>query len=104
MNRNFLSLGNKQFDLLVCGGGIYGAWTAYDAALRGLKVALVEQGDWAEATYWETLAMSIVNELYYRALMQKYSPFERELVESDGKIALGRKIRELLNGYSIENI
>ena len=50
MNRNFLSLGNKQFDLLVCGGGIYGAWTAYDAALRGLKVALVEQGDWAEAT------------------------------------------------------
>src|SRR3989338_3278256 len=50
MNRNFLSLGNKQFDLLVCGGGIYGAWTAYDAALRGLKVALIEQGDWAEAT------------------------------------------------------
>ncbi len=50
MNRNFSSLTNKQFDLLVCGGGIYGAWTAYDAALRGLSVALVEQGDWASAT------------------------------------------------------
>ena len=50
MNRNFSSLTNKQFDLLVCGGGIYGAWTAYDAALRGLSVALVEQGDWAGAT------------------------------------------------------
>ncbi|MFZ2524106.1 MAG: glycerol-3-phosphate dehydrogenase/oxidase [Candidatus Ferrigenium altingense] len=50
MNRSFSSLSNQQFDLLVCGGGIYGAWTAYDAALRGLKVALVEQGDWAEAT------------------------------------------------------
>ena len=43
-------LQGQQFDLLVCGGGIYGAWTAYDAALRGLKVAIVEQGDWASAT------------------------------------------------------
>jgi len=50
MNRSFASLANKQFDLLVCGGGIYGAWTAYDAALRGLNVAIVEQGDWAGAT------------------------------------------------------
>ena len=50
MNRSFPSLADKQFDLLVCGGGIYGAWTAYDAALRGLSVALVEQGDWAGAT------------------------------------------------------
>jgi glycerol-3-phosphate dehydrogenase len=49
MKRDFAALQN-EFDLLVCGGGIYGAWTAYDAALRGLKVALVEQGDWASAT------------------------------------------------------
>jgi len=50
MKRNFSSLAGKHFDLLVCGGGIYGAWTAYDAALRGLSVAIVEQGDWAGAT------------------------------------------------------
>ena len=50
MRRNFGALQNRQFDLLVCGGGIYGAWTAYDASLRGLKVAIVEQGDWAGAT------------------------------------------------------
>ncbi|MDD2702177.1 MAG: glycerol-3-phosphate dehydrogenase/oxidase, partial [Sideroxydans sp.] len=49
MRRNFSDL-QGEFDLLVCGGGIYGAWTAYDAALRGLRVALIEQGDWAEAT------------------------------------------------------
>jgi FAD dependent oxidoreductase. len=36
--------------VLICGGGIYGAWTAYDAALRGLKVAIVDQGDWASGT------------------------------------------------------
>lgn len=40
----------QNFDLLVCGGGIYGAWTAYDAALRGLKVIIVDQGDWASGT------------------------------------------------------
>ncbi len=50
MNRDFSSLLHQHFDLLICGGGIYGAWTAYDAALRGLKVAIVEQGDWAGAT------------------------------------------------------
>jgi glycerol-3-phosphate dehydrogenase len=49
MKRDFATL-DGEFDLLVCGGGIYGAWTAYDATLRGLKVALVEQGDWASAT------------------------------------------------------
>lgn len=50
MRRDFSMLTGKHFDLLVCGGGIYGAWTAYDAALRGLSVAIVEQGDWASAT------------------------------------------------------
>ncbi|GAB4116214.1 MAG: glycerol-3-phosphate dehydrogenase/oxidase [Sideroxydans sp.] len=49
MKRDFAAL-QGEFDLLICGGGIYGAWTAYDAALRGLKVALVDQGDWASAT------------------------------------------------------
>src|SRR4030065_2540132 len=50
MKRDFSQLASRQFDLLVCGGGIYGAWTAFDAALRGLRVAVVEQGDWAGAT------------------------------------------------------
>lgn len=50
MERNFHLLANQKFDLLVCGGGIYGAWVAYDAALRGLRVAIVEQSDWASAT------------------------------------------------------
>lgn len=50
MQRDLAKLTQGTFDLLVCGGGVYGAWTAYDAALRGLKVAIVEQGDWASAT------------------------------------------------------
>ena len=38
------------FDLLVIGGGIVGCGVARDAALRGLKVALVEKGDFASGT------------------------------------------------------
>ncbi|MBL6751395.1 MAG: glycerol-3-phosphate dehydrogenase/oxidase [Nevskia sp.] len=48
--RNLAGLRGQRFDLLVVGGGIYGAWTAYDAALRGLSVALVERSDWAAGT------------------------------------------------------
>lgn len=50
MQRASDPLKHQQYDLLVCGGGIYGAWTAYDAALRGLKVIIVEQADWASGT------------------------------------------------------
>ena len=50
MQRDFSRIKNRHFDVLVCGGGIYGAWTAYDAALRGLNVAIADQGDWACAT------------------------------------------------------
>nr|HMS45513.1 FAD-dependent oxidoreductase [Alphaproteobacteria bacterium] len=38
------------YDLLVIGGGINGVGVARDAAGRGLRVLLVEQGDLAEST------------------------------------------------------
>lgn len=41
---------SSEFDLLVVGGGITGAGIALDAASRGLKVALVERGDFASGT------------------------------------------------------
>ena len=50
MKRDFNRLAGGAFDVLVIGGGIYGAWIAYDAALRGLSVALVEKKDWASGT------------------------------------------------------
>jgi glycerol-3-phosphate dehydrogenase len=46
---------DPQFDLLVVGAGINGAGIARDAAGRGLRVLLVEQGDIAAATsQWST--------------------------------------------------
>src|SRR5579863_5047595 len=43
-------LTSHQFDLLVIGGGITGCGIALDAALRGMKVALVEKNDFASGT------------------------------------------------------
>jgi glycerol-3-phosphate dehydrogenase len=41
---------NQELDLLVIGGGITGAGIALDASLRGLKVGLVEKGDFGSGT------------------------------------------------------
>ena len=48
--RSFDQLGAAAFDVLVIGGGITGAGIARDAALRGLKTALVERDDFASGT------------------------------------------------------
>jgi glycerol-3-phosphate dehydrogenase len=88
VKRDFAQLAGQHFDVLVCGGGIYGAWTAYDAALRGLKVAIVDQGDWASGTssastklihgglrYLETLDFRLVKKaLREREMLKKAAP------------------------------
>ena len=50
MTRDLLTLSNQYFDVLVIGGGIFGAGVARDAALRGLRVALIEKADFASGT------------------------------------------------------
>lgn len=49
-NENLDRLKNEHYDILIIGGGITGAGVARDAALRGLKVALVEANDFAYGT------------------------------------------------------
>lgn len=44
------ALGTRPFDLLVIGGGITGCGIAYEAASRGLAVALVDKADFAWGT------------------------------------------------------
>ena len=48
--RNIERLQAETFDVLVIGGGINGAAVARDAAMRGLRVALIEKGDFASGT------------------------------------------------------
>lgn len=48
--QNIGQLQEKQFDILVIGGGITGAGIARDAALRGFKTALIEKADFCSGT------------------------------------------------------
>lgn len=48
--REVKSLADTAFDALIVGGGINGAGVARDAAMRGLKVLLVEKNDFASGT------------------------------------------------------
>lgn len=43
-------LGDEKFDLAIIGGGVTGCGAALDAAARGLRVALIEQRDFAAGT------------------------------------------------------
>ena len=88
MERDFEKLGRETFDLLIVGGGITGATLAWDASLRGLKVALVDKGDFAMATtsatsklihgglrYLKNGEVGLVREsLRERRILQKIAP------------------------------
>jgi glycerol-3-phosphate dehydrogenase len=50
MVRDLRRLADTRFDLVVVGAGFYGALAAWDATLRGLSVALIDQGDFGGAT------------------------------------------------------
>src|SRR3954470_16995270 len=50
MRRNLSRFADTAFDLLVVGAGIHGACAAWDASLRGLSVAIVDQDDFGGAT------------------------------------------------------
>jgi glycerol-3-phosphate dehydrogenase len=47
---NLRRLAREQFDMLIIGGGITGAAILRDAAMRGMKTALIEKGDFASGT------------------------------------------------------
>jgi glycerol-3-phosphate dehydrogenase len=48
--RHLAEMASDVFDVVVVGGGVTGAGAALDAAVRGLRVALVEQRDYASGT------------------------------------------------------
>ena len=50
MKRNLDLLSDREFDVVVIGGGIFAACAARDAAMRGLSVALIEKADFGSGT------------------------------------------------------
>lgn len=50
LKRDLSVLNNKNYDLVIVGGGIFGLCSAWEAALQGLSVAVVDKGDFSHAT------------------------------------------------------
>lgn len=50
MKRDLTRFTERTYDIVVIGGGIYGACVAWEATLRGLSVALMEKSDFGSAT------------------------------------------------------
>lgn len=50
MKRSLEAFTEGTFDVVILGGGITGAGVALDAVLRGLRVALIDKGDFASGT------------------------------------------------------
>jgi glycerol-3-phosphate dehydrogenase len=50
MRKDLNALADQQFDVVIVGGGIFGACAVWDAVLRGLSVALVERADFCSGT------------------------------------------------------
>ncbi|MFN7134302.1 MAG: FAD-dependent oxidoreductase, partial [Myxococcales bacterium] len=88
LRRDISAFTSTNFDLCVVGGGITGLCIAHDAAARGLKVALLERGDFAQGTttastklihggtrYLEHYEFGLVREaLHERRLLLKLAP------------------------------
>ncbi len=66
----------------------------YELAVKDGQFELAVRGRWCEVILWETLILSIVNELYNRQLVrrEKISP---KIVALDGEVRLRRKLQDL---------
>jgi glycerol-3-phosphate dehydrogenase len=85
---NLERLFREEFDLAIIGGGVTGAGIARDAAIRGMKVALVEKDDYASGSssksskmvhgglrYLKRLEIGLVREaLRERAVLLRIAP------------------------------
>ncbi len=120
----FQRLSGEQLDLLIIGGGIIGASIFRDAALRGMRVALIEANDFAAGTSgrssklfhgglrylknrgfrlaWESCHERNLHIRLNRRLVQPWPfllPLYRGQGESRAKVRLGMLLYEVMSGF-----
>ncbi|MBM3222441.1 MAG: nicotinate phosphoribosyltransferase [Candidatus Tectomicrobia bacterium] len=67
----------------------------YELECRDGTYRLEFVGPWCTTIYWETLALSIINELYFRARLHSMSTLARDVVTATGTLRLADKIQQL---------
>lgn len=55
IQRDVQAAARDRYDVIVVGGGVYGACVALEAARRGLRVLLLERDDFGSRTSWNSL-------------------------------------------------
>ncbi len=75
----------NSYDLLVVGGGATGSGIALDAALRGLKVLLLEQNDFAEGTSSRSTKLAHGGVRYLEAAVKNLDKEQFDLVREGVK-------------------
>lgn len=75
--------------------------TNYRLDVEDGQFVLTFTGPWATVSLWETLALSIINELYYRTTLAPLSRFQRQAIYADGIGRLHHKIEVLKTRPSI---
>lgn len=66
----------------------------YDLRVADGQFVLGVKGRWSEAIFWETLMLSVVNELYNRELFRREDISSR-MIALDGEVRLRRKLLDL---------
>lgn len=67
----------------------------YELEIKDGHIRLAFRGKWAETSPWETIALAIISELYYRGVMRQISPHELEVMYARASDKLMRKLETL---------
>ncbi len=67
----------------------------YQLVIDGGKIKLSFTGSWVEVSMWETIALAIISELYYRAIMKTMTKLELQLLYARAMDRISRKLEEL---------
>ena len=84
---------SQEVDLLVIGGGASGSCVAYEAVRRGLRVALLEGGDFAGATSSRSTKLLHGGVRYLELAVKKADPAQFKLVR-EALVERGHWIRQ----------
>lgn len=69
----------------------------YELRRNGDQYELSAEGPWSNSTFWEIPMMQIPVELYYRELMRRMTPMEREVLYSRAKDRSYKMLSKLAN-------